>query len=50
MSAERRADKDERWIHFGTTWLIFCAILAPAGFLRADLLGVSRCIWRNRRN
>ena len=29
---------------------ILCAILAPIGFRRVDPLGVSRCIWRNRKN
>ena len=35
---------------FGATWSIWSANLAPTGFGRADPLGVSRCIWRNRRN
>ena len=29
MNAERRADKNEKWIHFGATWWILCAILVP---------------------
>ena len=49
MNAERRADKDQNWSHFGAAWLILCAILAPSGFRRADPLGVYRCIWRNRK-
>ena len=50
LNAERRADKNEKWKHFGATWPILCASVAPTGFLRADPLGVSRCIWRNRKN
>ena len=41
MNAERRADKDEQWSHFGATWSIACAILARTGFRRADPLAVS---------
>ncbi len=38
-------------LHFRATWSILCAILAPAGFRRADpLVGVSGCVWRNRKN
>ena len=50
MNAERRADKDEKWNHFGPTWSIVYAIWAHTGFRRCDPVGVSRCIWRNRNN
>ena len=50
MSAERRADKDEKWSHISATWSMLRAILAPTGFRRADPLGVSRCIRRYRTN
>ena len=43
-------DKDETWGHFGATWSILCAILAPTGFRRADPLGVCRCIWLSHKN
>ena len=32
------------------TWAIWGPICAPTGFRRADPLGVSRCIWRHRKN
>ena len=50
MNAERRADKDEKWSHFGATSSILCAILAPTGCRKANPLGVSRCVCRNRKN
>ena len=41
MNAERRADKDGRWTHFGATWLILCAILAPTEVRRVKTLDIS---------
>ena len=34
----------------GAAWSIWGVILAATGFRMADPLGVSRCIWRNRKN
>ena len=36
--------------HFGATWSNLGAILVLTGFRRVIILGVSQCIWRNRKN
>ena len=32
MNAERRADKDEKWNHFGATWSIWVPFCRPLDF------------------